>query len=42
MSDAPGITLEGVRAGYGETVVLEGVSLTLPPRGTLAKLRSST
>jgi len=38
MSDAPGIVLEGVRAGYGETVVLEGVSLTLPPRGTLAVL----
>ncbi len=38
MSDAPGIVLEGVRAGNGETVVLEGVSLTLPPRGTLAVL----
>jgi branched-chain amino acid transport system ATP-binding protein len=38
MSDALGIALEGVRAGYGETVVLEGVSLTLPPRGTLAVL----
>ena len=30
MSDALGIVLEGVRAGYGETVVLDGVSLTLP------------
>jgi branched-chain amino acid transport system ATP-binding protein len=38
MSDAAGIMLEDVRAGYGETVVLEGVSLTLPPRGTLAVL----
>ena len=35
---AAGIALEGVRAGYGETVVLEGVSLDLPPRGTLAVL----
>jgi len=33
-----GIALEGVRAGYGETVVLEGVSLELPPKGTLAVL----
>jgi branched-chain amino acid transport system ATP-binding protein len=35
---APGIALDGIRAGYGETVVLEGVSLTLPPKGTLAVL----
>ena len=33
-----GIALDGVRAGYGETVVLEGVSLTLPAKGTLAVL----
>jgi branched-chain amino acid transport system ATP-binding protein len=33
-----GMTLEGVRAGYGETVVLEGVSLALPAKGTLAVL----
>jgi branched-chain amino acid transport system ATP-binding protein len=33
-----GIVLEGVRAGYGETVVLEGVSLELPAKGTLALL----
>jgi branched-chain amino acid transport system ATP-binding protein len=38
MSDAPGIVIESVRAGYGETVVLDGVSLTLPARGTLAVL----
>ncbi|HEX7967938.1 MAG TPA: ABC transporter ATP-binding protein [Stellaceae bacterium] len=38
MSGAAGITLESVRAGYGEIVVLEGVSLALPPRGTLAVL----
>src|SRR6185437_10465364 len=38
MSDAVGITLDGVRAGYGETVVLEGVSLSLAARGTLAVL----
>jgi branched-chain amino acid transport system ATP-binding protein len=35
---ARGIALESVRAGYGETVVLEGVSLALPPKGTLALL----
>jgi branched-chain amino acid transport system ATP-binding protein len=33
-----GIVLEDLRAGYGETVVLDGVSLSLPPRGTLAVL----
>jgi branched-chain amino acid transport system ATP-binding protein len=37
MSDR-GIVLDGVRAGYGETVVLEGVSLELPAKGTLAVL----
>jgi branched-chain amino acid transport system ATP-binding protein len=35
---APGIALDGIRAGYGETMVLEGVSLSLPPKGTLAVL----
>jgi branched-chain amino acid transport system ATP-binding protein len=38
MSAGLGIALAGVRAGYGETVVLEGVSLALPPRGALAVL----
>jgi branched-chain amino acid transport system ATP-binding protein len=38
MSAGTGMALEGVRAGYGETVVLEGVSLRLPARGTLAVL----
>ena len=33
-----GLLLDGVKAGYGETVVLEGVSLALPPGGTLAVL----
>ena len=33
-----GLVLQDVRAGYGETVVLEGVSLHLPPGGTLAVL----
>jgi branched-chain amino acid transport system ATP-binding protein len=33
-----GIALAEVRAGYGETVVLEGVSLDLPRNGTLALL----
>ena len=36
MSD--GLVLQNVRAGYGETVVLEGVSMDLAPRGTLALL----
>jgi branched-chain amino acid transport system ATP-binding protein len=33
-----GLGLEGVSAGYGETVVLEGISLDLPPGRTLAVL----
>jgi branched-chain amino acid transport system ATP-binding protein len=33
-----GLVLDGVEAGYGETVVLEGISLDLPPGGTLAVL----
>src|SRR5712671_7622240 len=33
-----GLVLEGVSAGYGETVVLEGISLELAPGGTLAVL----
>jgi branched-chain amino acid transport system ATP-binding protein len=36
MSD--GLVLSAVRAGYGETVVLEGVSLAVPAGGTLAIL----
>jgi len=32
------LTLDAVRAGYGDTVVLEGVSLTLAAAGTLAVL----
>src|SRR3954453_18293848 len=32
------LALDSVEAGYGETVVLEGVSLSLPPGGTLAVL----
>jgi branched-chain amino acid transport system ATP-binding protein len=36
--NAAGIALDSIRAGYGETVVLEGVSLSLPPKGTLAVL----
>jgi branched-chain amino acid transport system ATP-binding protein len=35
---AAGIVIGALRAGYGETVVLDGVSLALPPRGTLAVL----
>ncbi|HUC70731.1 MAG TPA: ABC transporter ATP-binding protein [Stellaceae bacterium] len=33
-----GLVLVGVSAGYGETIVLEGISLDLPPGGTLALL----
>jgi branched-chain amino acid transport system ATP-binding protein len=34
----PGLVLEGVRAGYGRTVVLDGIALTLRPGATLAVL----
>ena len=33
-----GLVLEGVRAGYGRTVVLDGVALALPAGATLAVL----
>lgn len=33
-----GLTVEGLVAGYGETVVLDGISLDVPPGGTLAVL----
>jgi branched-chain amino acid transport system ATP-binding protein len=33
-----GLVLDRVGAGYGETIVLEDVSLALPPAGTLAVL----
>jgi branched-chain amino acid transport system ATP-binding protein len=33
-----GLLLEGVSAGYGETVVLEGIALELPQGGTLTVL----
>ncbi|HZL60644.1 MAG TPA: ABC transporter ATP-binding protein [Stellaceae bacterium] len=41
MTDATagqGLELTKIRAGYGDTVVLEGISLALPPGGTLAVL----
>ncbi|OGA24855.1 MAG: ABC transporter ATP-binding protein [Betaproteobacteria bacterium RIFCSPLOWO2_02_FULL_67_26] len=34
----PALKLTGVRAGYGETVVLEDVAFSLPERGSLAVL----
>ena len=34
----PALKLSGVRAGYGETVVLEDIELRLPERGSLAVL----
>ena len=33
-----GLVLADVRAGYGETVVIEGISLAMPPGGTLTVL----
>ena len=38
MSSAAGLVLESVSAGYGETVIIENISLALPPGGTLAVL----
>jgi branched-chain amino acid transport system ATP-binding protein len=35
---AEGLTIESVRAGYGDTIVLEGVSIGLKPGATLAVL----
>jgi len=34
----PALQLSGVRAGYGETIILEDVTFTLPERGSLALL----
>ena len=36
MADA--LRLSALRAGYGETVILEDVALALPERGSLAVL----
>jgi branched-chain amino acid transport system ATP-binding protein len=33
-----GLVIEGLRTGYGPTIVLEDISLTLPERGALALL----
>ena len=38
MSGHRGLHIETLRAGYGETVVLDGIALDLPPGGTLAVL----
>jgi branched-chain amino acid transport system ATP-binding protein len=38
MTEPSGLALEGVCAGYGDTVIVEGVDLDLPPGGTLAVL----
>lgn len=38
MSAYQGLRIDKLRAGYGETVVLDGVTLDLPPGGTLAVL----
>ena len=34
----PLLVLDDVRAGYGDAVVLEGISLSVPERGSLAVL----
>ena len=34
----PLLALDGVRAGYGDAVVLDGISLAVPERGSLAVL----
>ena len=42
-SSAPlALRLQGVRAGYGETVVLEDIGFDLPERGALALLDEVT
>jgi branched-chain amino acid transport system ATP-binding protein len=38
IKDGAGLVVAGVSAGYGETIVLEGIALDLPPGGTLALL----
>jgi branched-chain amino acid transport system ATP-binding protein len=38
MIGSPGLVLDGVSAGYGDTVVLEAIALELPPGETLAVL----
>jgi branched-chain amino acid transport system ATP-binding protein len=38
MSGPAGLVLDGVSAGYGDTVVLESIGLALPPGETLAVL----
>jgi branched-chain amino acid transport system ATP-binding protein len=38
VSSSAGLVLDRVSAGYGETVVIENISLSLPPGGTLAML----
>jgi branched-chain amino acid transport system ATP-binding protein len=38
MTAHQGLQIENLRAGYGDTIVLEGVTVDLPPGGTLAVL----
>jgi len=38
VSSSAGLVLDRVSAGYGETVVIDDISLSLPPGGTLAML----
>ena len=38
MTGGNGLILKGVSAGYGETIVLEGIAFELPPGGSLALL----
>jgi len=38
VTESADLILDGVSAGYGDTIVLEGIALNLPPGGTLALL----
>jgi branched-chain amino acid transport system ATP-binding protein len=38
VSETAGLVLSGVEAGYGETVIIEGISFAAPPGATLAVL----
>ena len=41
MTEGRGLVLDGVEAGYGETVVLEKISLAVEPGGTLALVQAT-
>ena len=41
MTAHQGLQVKNLRAGYGDTIVLEGVTVDLPPGGTLAAITLS-